>query len=138
MRLQRGKEEISICKIEVANYLRYLGETITTLEGEIRKCKYGTDYDIGKMILMRIEVEQLRVKIHEARLEFQLSNLKDIRSFFAIAETSVVTEVDSEAELSDASDCDDPSDQDNTSLYSISEEESSDSDETRELSDFDD
>lgn len=87
---------------------------------------------------MRSEIEKLRIKIQETRIEFQLNISNEIRTFFTVVQFPEETEDDGEIEQSDGEDSVGQSDSDNTSLYSISEEAKDDSDATCGPSDFDD
>ena len=69
-------------KHEMRNYLHYLGEKKKELQQNIN-VEPSSDFERGKIALLRSEIARLSAKIEEALVEWNLSNMTDFRAFFS-------------------------------------------------------
>lgn len=83
MRRDRGYEEISLCKKEISNFLRFLGQKRITLEGKVEHLDGGSTYQLGCALLAGTEIGRLTKKIQETLTELELCSVEDFRLFFS-------------------------------------------------------
>lgn len=104
MLLQRAEEEITLCKMEMKEYILYLDSTRSSLNRNLIdqkvSCEETNESIAGKAILMRCEIARLDVKIQESLETFQLYSEADfirLTQFEAI-EVHSAGEVESDLE----------------------------------------
>lgn len=83
MRRDRAVEEISICKMELANYLQFLGGKIKALEKKIPGSVEPSEFVSGCNARMANEIAWLNTKIQETLMEFELKTEGEFCSFFS-------------------------------------------------------
>lgn len=83
MRRDRAIEEISLCKKEVSNYLRFLGKKRATLEANAEHFDSSEGLGLGSAFLIRTEIAKLNEKIQATLNQFELISIEDFRLFFS-------------------------------------------------------